>query len=138
MGDIMIDRVIESLKEEEGFRGMPYEDIRGYPTIGYGIKLPITEKEAEILMRYRLLTKINKLSEKEPLFIILPEKAQEVILNMVYQMGVDGVLEFKNMWAALKRGDYKKAADEMLDSKWAKEQTPERAKRLAEIMRSLA
>ncbi len=138
MGDIMnLDRVIESLKQEEGFEGMPYEDTRGYPTIGYGTKLPITEKEAELLLKHRLDEKILELSDKEPFFLELPAKAQEVIANMAYQMGVDGVLEFKKMWAALKNKDYQKAADEMLDSKWAREQTPNRAKRLAEIMRSL-
>ena len=137
MGDMMnLDRVIESLKQEEGFEGMPYEDSLGIPTIGYGIKLPLSEEEAEILLKHRLDKKILEISEKEPFFLDLPETAQEVIANMAYQLGVGGVLQFKKMWEALKNRDYQKAADEMLDSKWAK-QTPNRAKRLAEIMRSL-
>ena len=131
-----LDRVIDSLKQEEGFDGMPYEDTLGIPTIGYGTKLPLTEEEAELLLKHRLDKKILEISEKEPFFLDLPQKAQEVIANMAYQLGVGGVLEFKKMWAALKHRDYQKAADEMLDSKWAK-QTPNRAKRLAEIMRSL-
>ena len=131
-----LDRVIDSLKQEEGFDGMPYEDTLGIPTIGYGTKLPLTEEEAELLLKHRLDKKILEISEKEPFFLDLPQKAQEVIANMAYQLGVGGVLKFKKMWAALKKGDYQKAADEMLDSKWAK-QTPNRAKRLAEIMRSL-
>ena len=137
MGDMMnLDRVIESLKQEEGFDGMPYEDKLGIPTIGYGTKLPLTEEEAELLLKHRLDKKILEISEKEPFFLDLPQKAQEVIANMAYQLGVEGVLKFKKMWAALKKGDYQKAADEMLDSKWAT-QTPNRAKRLAEIMGSL-
>jgi len=137
MGDIMnLDRVIEKLKQDEGFDGMPYEDKLGIPTIGYGTKLPITEEEAEILLKHRLDKKILEISEKEPFFLDLPETAQEVIANMAYQLGVSGVLKFKKMWAALKNKNYQKAADEMLDSRWAK-QTPNRAKRLAEIMRSL-
>ena len=131
-----LDRVIDSLKQEEGFDGMPYEDTLGIPTIGYGTKLPLTKEEAEMLLKHRLEEKILELSEKEPFFLDLPAKAQEVIANMAYQLGVGGVLKFKKMWAALKKGDYQKAADEMLDSKWAK-QTPNRARRLAEIMRSL-
>jgi len=132
----MLERVIESLKEEDGFKGMPYEDKLGIPTIGYGTKLPITEEEAEILLKHRLDEKILEISEKEPFYLDLPEIAQEVIANMAYQLGVGGVLNFKKMWAALKNRDYQKAADEMLDSKWAT-QTPNRAKRLAKIMRSL-
>ena len=131
-----LDSVIESLKQEEGFDGMPYKDTLGIPTIGYGTKLPLTEEEAELLLKHRLDKKILEISEKEPFFLDLPQKAQEVIANMAYQLGVEGVLKFKKMWAALKKGDYQKAADEMLDSKWAT-QTPNRAKRLAEIMRSL-
>ena len=132
-----LDRLIESLKQEEGFRGIPYEDKLGIPTIGYGTKLPLSEEEAELLLKHRLDKKILELNEKEPFFLELPQKAQEVIANMAYQLGVGGVLKFKKMWAALKKGDYQKAADEMLDSKWAREQTPNRAKKLAEIMRSL-
>ena len=128
--------LIEMIKKHEGFRGMPYNDSLGFPTIGYGTKLPITEEEAELLLKHRLDEKILKLSEKEPFYLELPEKAQEVVANMAYQMGVGGVLKFKKMWAALKEGDYKKAANEMLDSRWAK-QTPNRAKELAEIMRSI-
>ena len=128
--------LIEMIKKHEGFRGMPYNDSLGFLTIGYGTKLPLTEEEAELLLKHRLDEKVIELSEKEPFYLELPETAQKVIANMAYQMGVGGVLKFKKMWAALKNRNYKKAADEMLDSKWAK-QTPNRAKELAEIMRSL-
>ena len=57
-----------------------------------------------------------------------------VLLSMAYQMGVDGLMKFKNMWAAINRQDWDDAADQMLDSKWAR-QTPERAGRHARIMR---
>lgn len=128
--------VTELIKKHEGFEGMPYNDSLGFPTIGYGTKLPITEEEAEMLLEYRLKKMIRELIIKEPFFEKLPEDAQKVIADMTYQLGVGGILKFKKMWAALKNRDYKKAADEMLDSKWAK-QTPNRAKELAEIMRSL-
>ncbi|WP_168175718.1 glycoside hydrolase family protein [Nautilia sp. PV-1] len=128
--------VTELIKKHEGFEGMPYNDSLGFPTIGYGTKLPITEEEAEILLEYRLKRMIRELIQKESFFEKLPEDAQKVIADMTYQLGVGGVLKFKKMWTALKKGDYKKAADEMLDSRWAK-QTPNRAKELAEIMRSL-
>ena len=128
--------VIEMIKEHEGFRSFQYIDIRGFSTIGYGTKLPLTKEEAEILLKHRLNKKIRELIQKEPFYLKLPKKAQAVIADMAYQLGVGGVLGFKKMWEALKKRDYKKAADEMLDSVWAK-QTPNRAKELANIIRNL-
>jgi lysozyme len=138
--DLMIDEIdLESVKEQlkkhEGFRPLPYEDTRGYLTIGYGTKLPITEEEAEMLLMKRLKDKAVLLAKKEPIFLTLPTSVKNAILNMAYQMGISGVLKFKKMWAALKEGDYEKAAEEMLDSRWAK-QTPNRAKKLAEVVRN--
>ena len=70
----------------------------------------------------------------------LPKIIQEVLVEMVFQLGKTGVSKFRNMWAALKEKtppDYKTAAAEMLDSRWAK-QTPNRAKRMSDIMASLS
>ena len=57
---------------------------------------------------------------------------QGVMIEMVFQMGVEGVGKFKKFLAAAKDQDWTRAADEMLDSKWHK-QTPERAEMLAKI-----
>jgi hypothetical protein len=54
---------------------------------------------------------------------------------MCFQLGVNGVSKFHNMFEALKIPDYIKASEEMLDSKWH-EQTPARAKSLSYVMRS--
>ena len=64
------------------------------------------------------------------------EKAHEIIIEMVFQLGKTGVSNFKNMWKALSGLQYSAAADQMLDSRWAK-QTPNRANGMADIMRSL-
>ena len=61
--------------------------------------------------------------------------AFSVVVEMVSQMGFDGVSQFKNFISALQDGDYQKAAQEMLDSKWGK-QTPKIAETLANKMRS--
>ena len=58
-----------------------------------------------------------------------------VIINMVYQMGLGGVLKFKKMIAAIEEKDYNAAAIEMMDSAWFR-QTPNRANRLIETMRT--
>ena len=79
----------------------------------------------------------TKQAEKLIGSLVLKKEANEIILEMVFQLGKTGVSKFKKMWSALKNNDYKKASEEMLDSKWAK-QTPERAESLADLMKSLA
>jgi len=124
----------KQLKEHEGFKGMPYDDSLGYPTIGFGTKLPLNEDEAELLLKHRLKQKKDELIEAMPFVYNLPDDKQRVLYEMSYQLGVGGVLLFKRMWRALKSGDFESASIEMLDSKWAV-QTPQRAKKLSEIMR---
>ena len=62
-----------------------------------------------------------------------PQDIQNIITEMVFQMGTAGVLKFRNMRAALEQRDYATAANEMLDSRWAR-QTPSRAEDLARRM----
>ena len=131
-----LDRIILEIKNDEGYRGEVYKCSEGFDTIGYGTRLPISKKEATLLLRSRLTDKEIELADKEPLFKRLPQEAQAVLLNMAYQMGVGGLLKFKRMWSALDERDFETASREMLDSRWAK-QTPKRAKRLSERMRSI-
>ena len=64
-------------------------------------------------------------------------EAQDVVYEMCYQLGINGFSKFKKTIAYLRDEDYKMAAIEMLDSRWAK-QTPNRAKRLSNIIKDLA
>lgn len=68
----------------------------------------------------------------------ISEEGQDIITEMVFQLGGNGVSKFKMMWEALKASppNYKEASVQMLDSRWAK-QTPNRAKEMAEHMKSL-
>ena len=59
----------------------------------------------------------------------------DVLASMCYQLGTYGFSKFKNMILAIHSEDWNKAADEALDSRWAK-QTPNRAKRHSEVLRS--
>lgn len=60
---------------------------------------------------------------------------QDILTSMAYQMGVSGLSEFHHMLEAICNQDWNEAAAQMLDSTWAK-QTPERANRHADVMRS--
>jgi len=127
--------LIDDIKQEEGFKGIVYKCTEGFDTIGYGTRLPLSEKEAEMILEYRLNILKGNLSGS--LYMLdIDKKAWDILYNMVYQMGVKGVLNFKNMIKALEAKDYKRAGDEMLDSKWAK-QTPTRANRLSKAMKAI-
>lgn len=127
--------LIDDIKQEEGFKGIVYKCTEGFDTIGYGTRLPLSDKEAEMILEYRLNILKGNLSGS--LYMLdIDKKAWDILYNMVYQMGVKGVLNFKNMIKALEAKDYKRAGDEMLDSKWAK-QTPARANRLSKAMKAI-
>ena len=66
----------------------------------------------------------------------IDEVAEEIIIEMIFQLGKTGVSKFKNMWKALSALEYSTAASEMLDSRWAK-QTPNRAQAMSAEMASL-
>jgi len=110
--------LIDRIKQAEGFSGMPYNDPLGLPTIGYGTLLPITEYEAELLLRHRLSLVRQELQEKVPFWSDLPDTIKDVLLDMAYNMGVPRLFTFKKMWEAVEKGDWNKMADEMVDSLW--------------------
>ena len=124
--------LLENIKQNEGFNGMPYDDSLGKPTIGFGTLLPLSKSESEMILKSRLHQKTSELVKSEPFINELPSEVEDVLYEMSYQLGVSGLLKFKKMWKALKDGDYKEAYKQALDSKWAK-QTPNRAKKLANI-----
>ena len=131
--------LLKSIKHHEGFVEHVYDDSLGIPTIGYGfaIKDLVLEEDLcdEILLRkLRILGK--SVIGKFPFFDSLPSDCKTVLMEMCYQLGVTGVSKFKKALKAMEDGDWEKAADEMLDSKWAK-QTPNRAKEMSNIIRSL-
>ena len=128
--------LVNEIKMFESFEPMPYSDPEGYPTIGYGTLLPLTEEEAEMLLVKRLNDTYAELRDRVNFFDELPDRAKMILLNMGYNLGVPKLMEFRRMWAALKEKDYNKAANEMLDSLWAK-QVGRRATYLAAQMRKL-
>ena len=127
--------VMTGLKRYEGFRGDPYNDSVGKPTIGYGTLLPLSEDEAEMLAWMRLHTTVAELMPHVP--DGLHPDAREVLVDMAYNLGVPRLLKFVRMWEALHVHDYAKAADEMVDSRWHT-QVGRRAEELVKEMRACA
>ena len=126
--------LVHAIEGAEGFRGHCYLDALRVPTIGYGTKLPLTHAEAELLLEHRLAIKHHHLAAAWPPFHGLSERRQRALLNMAYVLGVDGVLGFRRALRALEARDFGQAADEVLDSRFAR-QLPGRAARIAAAIR---
>jgi lysozyme len=134
-----MEDLLKKIKEHEGFKSRVYKCTEGYDTIGYGFAikdLELDEDIAEEILLRKLEKLIKRLRDKFDWLDDVPHAVQGVLVNMSYQMGVNGVSKFKKALHAMQMFQWKKAADELLDSRWAK-QTPNRAKELSEIIRNL-
>ena len=131
--------LLDKIKEHEGFRSRVYKCTEGYDTIGYGFAikdLELDEDIAEEILLRKLEKLIKRIRDKFDWLDTVPHEVQGVLVNMSYQMGVTGVSKFKKALHAMQMFQWKIAADELLDSRWAK-QTPNRAKELSDIIRAL-
>jgi len=131
---------VENLKEQlvrhEGLRLTVYDCPAGYQTIGVGRNLEgkgITEEEAFYLLSNDIDYFTEQLKNNIDWFVEIPEEKQNVLINMAFNLGVSGLLNFKNMLLAVKEERWVDASTEMLDSKWAK-QVGNRAIELSGIM----
>lgn len=130
------------LKGDEGVRSCVYKDSEGYLTIGIGRLVDKRKKGAGLrpdeityLFNNDVDDRIDQLTRRLPWFQDLDDARKGVLLNMSFQMGVEGLLGFERTLSLVRDGKYDLAAHAMSQSKWAK-QTPERAERMAEQMRS--
>jgi lysozyme len=130
---------IKLLTRDEGLRLKPYRCTAGKLTIGVGRNLEdvgITKAEAEQLLANDISRVVVDIVKRIPWAMKLDDARFSVIHSMVFQMGIGGVMNFRKFLNALQMGDFTRASIEMMDSKWAQHDSPARAKRLAEVMRS--
>jgi GH24 family phage-related lysozyme (muramidase) len=127
------------LHEEEGVKTQPYWDSLGFATFGVGRlcdprkPCPIPLKICEQLFGIDYAER-ESLASRIPGYSRLNSVQQAVLISMVYQLGFepfdgDGVRDFRDMLAALRSGDVKRAAVAGRDSKWHNKDTPARAER---------
>lgn len=158
-------KLTELLKIDEGCELKVYIDSVGEPTIGIGrclttkglskdecdfLKLGtydknaviaklevrgITLNEAEYLLSNDIDYFTSELSKSLSFFNKLPEIAKIVLLNMCFNLGVNGLLKFKNTLSFIEKGQYIAASKEMLNSNW-KNQVGQRAYRLSKMLES--
>jgi len=140
MSIIVRDTLIEDIKMEEGYRSSVYLDTLEKPTIGYGFlidSLELQEDICQLILMRKLEKLIKTIKFNFKWFDDMPEKVQDVVINICYQLGVSGFSKFKKTIQFMKNKQWDRASVEMLDSKWAREQTPQRALRLSETVKSV-
>ena len=146
------DNVFEQLKIDEGVVYEVYKDHLGYPTFGVGhlvldsdpehgeeVGTPVNEDRVKDCFDKDLEIAISECHAlyTEESFDDFPGEVQEILVNMMFNMGRPRLSKFKGMKAGVDAQDWNKAADEMIDSAWYR-QVPNRAGRLVKRMRALA
>ena len=144
-----LNKLQKELEIDEGCKYEIYNDHLGYPTFGighlvverdleYGKEIGTYVPEYRVIKAFKqdiktVLSDCNRLYED---FEDLPEEAQRVIANMMFNMGYTRLSKFRGMKRGVDARDWNDAADEMVDSRWYNQVT-NRATRLVERMRRL-
>ena len=132
------------IKPHEGYSLTVYLDTTGNKSVGIGHKIlpsdniayKISPKTCESLFARDTAKALAIAKRVVPTFDKQPKNVKPVLCSMSFQMGESGVRKFKKMLEAASVGDYGLMSVEMLKSKWAREQTPERAKHHAQLVRN--
>ena len=136
-----IDEVTESLRQEEGWSQTVYQCSEGHWTLGYGRNVDphtgigISREEGELMLANDVRRTIEELENAFPQFGDLDQQRTAVLIELGFQLGTPNLRKFTNMLGGLWAGDNDRAADELLDSRYAR-QVPARARRYAERLQS--
>ena len=146
------EELTKQLEIHEGKKLKSYICPGGYLTVGVGhnleanpaiqelgrkidqVDMEITDDEAVMLLGKDIDRFTSEVKSNISDFDSLSEPRQHVLIDMAFNLGTQGLLEFKRMLKAIREQDFIRAADEMLDSKWAR-QVKGRSDRLARMMR---
>jgi lysozyme len=133
-----ITNLLEQLARDEGCRLKPYRDTVGKLTIGVGRNLEdvgISKDEADMLLATDIRSADAAVSKALPWTVNIDPIRRAVLVNMAFNLGIEGLLGFKHTLDLVRAGKYEEASDAMLNSKWA-EQVGPRAARLSVQMRT--
>lgn len=142
----MYEEVKESIIAHEGKVNMIYKDHLGNGTFGIG-HLVLESDDLKPGVAYDD-DKVMEIFEKDFEIALndarkfVPEEnihptAFGIVIEMCFQLGLPKLKKFKRFHYHLNKCEYEESAAEMLDSVWAKKQTPNRAKALADKMKSI-
>jgi lysozyme len=131
--------IMDEIKRHEGYSDTVYYDSVGVPTVGYGhallqgSKIPAVVADLLFEQDFNIAKKDYEILANRWGLDISPVR-RAVLINMLFNMGMARVSKFQKMLTALQEKNFDKAADEMLDSRWAT-QVGRRADELAKTMR---
>lgn len=144
-----IEKLREQLKIDEGCVYEIYNDHLGYPTFGIGhlviesdpengeeIGTPVSESRVIEAFEQDVQTVLSDCAILYPDFDELPEEVQQIVANMMFNLGRPRLSKFAGMKRGVDSQDWDAAADEMVDSRWYR-QVGARAERLVERMRNV-
>lgn len=126
------------LEQDEGCRLRPYYCTSGKLTIGIGRNLEdngIGKAEAQFMLENDIVRIIKELDQMLPFWRDLSPNRQAAVVNMAFNLGTFGLSKFKKTLALLESGEFEKAGDEMLRSKWA-DQVGDRALRISQVIKT--
>jgi len=145
-----MEKLQEELENDEGVKYEIYNDHLGYPTFGIGHLIldsdpeygsdtgtEVSEDRVKEAFASDVVGVVSDCETLYPDFEELPEDAQRIIANMMFNMGRTRLSKFKGMRYGVNTRDWNMAADEMVDSSWYKQVT-NRADRLVDRMRSIS
>lgn len=145
-----ISKLKQDLAIDEGVRHAIYLDHLGYATLGIGhlirkddpeygspVGTEVSEERVEECFKEDIKTTLSDCLTLYDDFYELPEEAQLIIANMMFNLGYPRLSKFKGMKKAVDARSWNEAADQMVDSRWYT-QVPNRARRLEKRMRALA
>ena len=127
-----IDKLIQELILDEGYKYETYEDHLGFLTLGVGhlvldtdpeidqpVGTPVSEERVLECLNNDIETVCNELDRNMPWWKELGDEKMRVLANMCFNLGITRLLKFRKFLAALEAGDFETAGEEMMDSKWA-------------------
>lgn len=128
-----VDKLNKLIEQDEGFRQFPYHDTKNILTIGYGFNLEsdgLPRHIADLWLDWKLSNIEAELNTSLPIYAHLNDTRRMVLLNIAFNCGVQGLMAFRLMIAALNHHDYETASKEIINSELA----PNRRERLAYLM----
>ena len=145
-----LDKLQKELAEDEGCKYEIYNDHLGYATFGIGhlvtdsdleygqeIGTKVSKERVDECFKADIEITIEDCNILYSNFNDIPEEAQLILANMMFNLGRPRLSKFLKLKAAVDDEDWMEASVQMMDSKWAK-QVPNRAKRLCERMEKLS
>ena len=129
--------LIDLLIRHEGIKLKPYHCTSGKLTIGIGRNLEdrgITKEEAIYLLNNDIHSFHEQLLDKFSFYKSLEGARRDAVLNLAFNMGVYSLSKFVKALSYMEDKQYDKAADEFMDSKWAR-QVGSRATEVTDMIR---